>query len=29
LQKKVHFTTYVFNLGWTKPTVVFEMGVGF
>jgi len=25
----VHFTTYVFNLGWTKPTVVFEMGVGF
>ena len=27
--KKVHFTTYVFNLGWTKPTVVFEMGVGF
>jgi len=25
----VHFATYVYNLGWTKPTVVFEMGVGF
>jgi len=27
--KQVHFTTYVFNLGWTEPTLVFEFGVKF
>jgi hypothetical protein len=27
--KEVSFTTYVFNLGWTKPTLVFELGVDF
>jgi hypothetical protein len=27
--KKVDFTTYVFNLGWTDPTVVVAVGVGF
>jgi len=27
--KKVHFTTYVFNLGWTEPTLIFEVGVHF
>jgi hypothetical protein len=27
--KKVDFTTYVFNLGWTDPTVVFAVGVQF
>ena len=27
--KKVDFTTYVFNLGWTDPTVVLAMGVSF
>ncbi len=27
--KNAHFTTYVFNLGWTEPTLVFEVGVSF
>jgi hypothetical protein len=27
--KKVDFTTCVFNLGWTDPTVVLAVGVGF
>jgi hypothetical protein len=27
--KKVDFTTYVFNLGWTDPTLVFAVGVQF
>jgi hypothetical protein len=27
--KKVDFTAYVFNLGWTDPTVVLAVGVGF
>jgi hypothetical protein len=27
--KKVDFTTYVFNLGWTDPTLVFAIGVQF
>ena len=27
--KKVDFTTYVFNLGWTDPTVVLAVGVSF
>jgi hypothetical protein len=27
--KKVDFTTYVFNLGWTKPTWVLALGVNF
>ena len=27
--KKMDFTTYVFNAGWTQPTVVLEFGVGF
>ena len=27
--KKVDFTTYVFNLGWTDPTVVLAMGLSF
>jgi hypothetical protein len=27
--KKVDFTTYIFNLGWTDPTVVFAVGVQF
>jgi hypothetical protein len=27
--KKVDFTTYVFNLGWTDPTFVFAVGVQF
>lgn len=27
--KKLHFTTYIFNAGWTQPTVVFEAGVDF
>ena len=27
--KKVDFTTYVFNLGWTDPTVVLAVSVGF
>jgi hypothetical protein len=27
--KKVSFTTYVFNWGWTDPTLVFEIGVDF
>ena len=27
--KKVDFTTYIFNLGWTDPTVVFAIGVQF
>ena len=27
--KKVEFTTYVFNAGWTDPTVVLEVGVSF
>jgi len=27
--KKVDFTTYVFNLGWTEPTVVLAVGVSF
>jgi hypothetical protein len=29
LYKKVNFTTYVFNLGWTDPTVVLAVGVEF
>ena len=27
--KHVEFTTYVFNVGWTDPTVVLELGVSF
>jgi hypothetical protein len=27
--KQVEFTTYVFNAGWTEPTVVLEFGVSF
>jgi hypothetical protein len=27
--RKVDFTTYVFNLGWTDPTVVLAMGYSF
>jgi hypothetical protein len=27
--KKVEFTTYVFNLGWTDPTVVLAVGLSF
>jgi hypothetical protein len=27
--KKVEFTTYVFNAGWTDPTAVLEVGVSF
>ena len=27
--KKIDFTTYVFNLGWTDPTVVLAVGVRF
>jgi cytochrome c2 len=27
--KKFEFTTYVFNLGWTQPTLIFEGGVSF
>ena len=27
--EQVHFTTYLFNLGWTEPSVVFEFGVKF
>jgi hypothetical protein len=28
-QKKVDFTTYVFNAGWTDPTVVLSLGFNF
>ena len=28
-RKNVHFTTYVFNAGWTDPTFVFEAGFDF
>jgi hypothetical protein len=27
--KKLQFTTYIFNAGWTEPTLVFEAGVNF
>ena len=27
--KQVEFTTYIFNIGWTDPTVVLEFGVSF
>jgi len=27
--KRIDFTTYVFNLGWTDPTVVLAMGLNF
>jgi len=27
--KKWEFTTYIFNAGWTAPTLVFEVGVNF
>ncbi len=27
--KKLEFTTYIFNAGWTDPTVVLEVGVSF
>jgi len=27
--KQVEFTTYIFNAGWTDPTVVLEIGVSF
>jgi hypothetical protein len=27
--KKIDFTTYVFNAGWTQPTVILEVGVSF
>jgi hypothetical protein len=27
--KKVNFTTYIFNAGWTDPTVVLSLGVNF
>ena len=27
--KKLDFTTYVFNFGWTDPTVVLAVGVNF
>ena len=26
---KLEFTTYIFNLGWTSPTAVLELGVTF
>ena len=28
-RKKFNFTTYIFNPGWTKPTLVFEAGFDF
>jgi len=28
-RKNLAFTTYVFNVGWTDPTVVLSIGVGF
>jgi hypothetical protein len=27
--KKLQFTTYVFNAGWTDPSLIFEAGVSF
>jgi hypothetical protein len=27
--KKIDFTAYVFNFGWTDPTVVLAVGVNF
>jgi hypothetical protein len=27
--KNLEFTSYVFNVGWTDPTVVLEVGVSF
>jgi len=27
--KKLQFTTYVFNAGWTDPTIVFQTGLSF
>jgi hypothetical protein len=27
--KKMDFTTYVFNVGWTDPTIVLSLGVYF
>ena len=27
--RKVHFTTYIFNAGWTKPTLVVELNYKF
>jgi len=28
-QEKVDFTTYIFNAGWTDPTVVLSLGFHF
>ena len=28
-RKEVEFTTYIFNAGWTQPTVVLEVGISF
>jgi hypothetical protein len=28
-RKKFNFTTYIFNPGWAKPTLVFEAGFDF
>ena len=27
--KKINFTTYIFNAGWTDPTVVLSLGFDF
>jgi hypothetical protein len=27
--KRVDFTTYIFNFGWTDPTVVLSLGYNF
>ena len=27
--KQIEFTTYIFNAGWTEPTLVFEIGASF
>jgi hypothetical protein len=27
--KRIEFTSYIFNLGWTTPTVVLETGISF
>jgi hypothetical protein len=27
--KKINFTTYIFNVGWTDPTLVLSLGVNF
>jgi hypothetical protein len=27
--KRIEFTTYIFNVGWTDPTAVLEVGFSF